>query len=217
MIFARTQLYLPRMQLSILRSIQSLFGRATYATAATKNPSKKTLKNAEIASHYPLIQLIDLQSQRHAATSTASILAALDTTRYDLQLVNTSVDPPIAKVVDRAQEISKARTQKSAAALQKRLAMARSVGKEVQFGTSITAHDFGTKMAKVAELLRKGFRVRFVIEPKGVMARQAGQKEQMHARIVQCLEAEGICFEVVEPAQLLSNRLTFALLSLNSE
>lgn len=216
MLFALTRLY-PMVRVSILSSMQGLFSRTAYTTTTFKNVSKKALKNAEIASHYPLVQLIDLQNQRHAPTSVASILAALDVAKYDLRLVNTSVDPPIAKVVDRAHEISKARTQQSAAALQRRLAVARNVGKEVQFGTSITTHDFGIKMTKVKELLEKGFRVRLVIEPKGVMARQAGQKEQMHARIIKCLEAENINFEVVEPVQLLSNRLTFALLSLNSE
>ena len=89
--------------------------------------------------------------------------------------------------------------------------MARIQGKEIVLGTSISEHDFMTKMRKAQELLDKEYRVKFIIEPKGISTKQLGSKEGIQVKIVNHLKA-GPGIEIVEQPQLLANKLSFAVL-----
>lgn len=172
---------------------------------------KNVLKNEAIAALYPSVQYVDTSNVLQPSTPVHSILSSFDRSKYDLHVVNSNANPPITKLVDRSASLAQQRLHASNASRQKRQATARIQGKEIVLGTSISDHDFLTKMNKSQDLLERNYRVKFVIEPKGISAKQQGSKESIQTKIIDYLTSK-IDFEVVEQPQLLANKLSFALL-----
>jgi translation initiation factor IF-3 len=172
---------------------------------------RHVLKNEAIATLYPSVQYVDATNVLQPPTPVHSILSSFDRSKYDLHIVNPNANPPITKIVDRSVFLAQQRSHASNISRQKRQSTARLQGKEITLGTSISEHDFTTKMNKAQDLLERDYRVKFVIEPKGISSKQHGSKEGIQTKIINHLTSK-ISFEVVEQAQLLANKLSFALL-----
>lgn len=172
---------------------------------------KHVLKNEAIATLYPSVQYVDTTNVLQPAAPVHFILSSFDRSKYDLHIVNPNATPPITKIVDRSLFLAQQRLHASNVSQQKRQAIARTQGKEIVLGTSISEHDFTTKMSKAQDLLERGYRVKFVVEPKGISSKQHGSKESIKIKIMAHLIPK-VNFEVVEEPQLLANKLSFALL-----
>ena len=158
--------------------MQRLFCRS-FAQKTIKGP----LKNEQI--QLPQVVLVDENNNKQGPMSPSSILSTMNRRFQDLVLVNPTHSPPLVKIISRSEVFRKQQSLEDAA----RLLRLRQREKEVRFGTSMANRDFEMRFAKVQELLEKAWRVRIVVEGKGIKC-GAWEKEQMQKTVLERLKNE---------------------------
>lgn len=164
------------------------------------------LKNQRI--HYPSIIVIDENNNRLGPLNPRQYLATLDLKKYDLVLVNPKNVPPLARLIPRAMAVEQERRQEEIRSLERR----KTRMKEVQFGSSIGEHDRRIRLDHLCEFLEKAYRVKMVVESKGVSKRNPIIKEQLQSSLMSHLrEKYGKDLQVISPTESLYGKLTTVL------
>lgn len=147
------------------------------ALSTTKNASSGPKKNEMITSKE--IFYIDEEGTKQGIKPLKDVLGQLDRKRYDLIEVNSEHSPPICKLVSREQAYKRLQSMEDAA-VRERYKLRE---KELRFGTSMADHDYAIRIKRASEILEKAFRVKVVVEPKGVLGREALSKERLWKKI----------------------------------
>ena len=158
--------------------MQRLFCRS-FAQKSIKGP----LKNEQI--QLPQVVLIDENNNRQGPMSPSSILSVMNRRLQDLVLVNSTHSPPLVKIISRSQVFRKQQSLEDAT----RLLRLRQREKDVRFGTSMANRDFEIRFGKMRELLEKAWRVRIVVEGRGIKC-GAWEKEHMQKMVLERLKKE---------------------------
>jgi len=145
------------------------------------------------------ITFIDKEGVKHVDQPLSSILNIVDRKLYDLVQVDSSQGLPICKLMSK-NALFKKNLAAEEALVKQRL---KNREKEIRFGTSMANHDYGIRLDQVKEKLEKAYRVRVVVEPKGVVNRTPIAKEQLWKKILNDLSAEyGKNLTIVSSPQL---------------
>jgi len=138
------------------------------STPLSKGPSSsgppqkgsKILRDEDIP--HKTIVLVDPETKSLLPPSTlSSLLSALDRTRFSIQLVDPSNDPPICRILDKKEQYQKAKDKKvkDAERAANQVANAGGEVKEVHLTWGVSEHDLEHKLKKGKELLGKGYRL----------------------------------------------------------
>lgn len=183
--------------------------RAAWLATKAKEGLMGPLTNEAIK--VPRILLIDDKGEREGPMSPAAALSRLDRRHFDLVLVNSTHEPPIAKAVSRSRDYQRLRNQAEGQLLER---MKRRE-KEVRFGTAMAEHDIGIRMRKVEQLLEDAYRVKLVVEGGHRRAGMGGPtegKERMHRGLMDALrERYGKNLVVMAPPESLFGNLVTVL------
>lgn len=145
------------------------------------------------------IIFIDENGTRHVDQVVPTVLRRIDRKLYDLVEVNSSHSPPICKLVSKTEAFRKQRAIDEAATKQR----LKNREKEFRLGTSITEHDYQIRMHRIQETLEKSFRVRVVVEPKGVVNKSPIAREQLWKRVLDELVSKyGKTLNIICPPQI---------------
>ena len=120
------------------------------------------IKNELIIKKYPFIRLIDGLSGKLLEPTRSSEILKQKPDNYDLVLVDGRQDPPIVKFQSHSQAFKLALKREEAAS---RARLANKL-KEIHLSTVTGEHDFLIKINRVDDWIRKGWRVKVVIEEK---------------------------------------------------
>jgi translation initiation factor IF-3 len=123
---------------------------------------QQELKNELIIKRYPFIRLIDSSSGKLIEPKRSDLVFAEKPDSFDLILVDGRQEPPIVRYQSQS-EAFKQVIQREEAATKARLANKL---KEMHLTTVTGEHDFSVKIGRVDEWIRKGWRVKIVIEEK---------------------------------------------------
>lgn len=138
----------------------------------------------------------------------SEILERINKQTHDLILVNEHVLPfPIVKIIQK--NILKINSNYENTHENKRLV--KNEVKDIYLGTTIGENDFRTKISKSLRLLNGGYRVRFLIEPKGKLAREIGSKQVIYNKIIDRLNEKLDSFEIFQKPEFVNNTLCFAV------
>lgn len=171
--------------------------------------STKELKNELIIKRHPLIRLIDNSSGKLLEAKRSDLILAEKPDNFDLILVDGRQDPPIARFQSHSEAFRQAQ-QREEAATKARLANKL---KEMHLTTVTGEHDFSVKIGRVDEWIRKGWRVKIVIEEKKKkigkgLAQPVDAKKELMNQIISKLT--GIA-EIATPPELERGCLIFSL------
>lgn len=145
------------------------------------------------------IVLIDETGKRLNDQLVPVVLRRIDRKLFDLVEVNSSHDPPICKLVAKSEAFRKQQAVEEAATKQR----LKNREKEFRLGTSITEHDYQIRLHRIQETLEKAFRVRVVIEPKGVVNKSPMAREQLWKRVLdELVTIYGKSLTIICPPQL---------------
>jgi translation initiation factor IF-3 len=109
------------------------------------------------------MNLIDEQGQMQGLVSRDQALYLAYEKETDLVLINESINPPIAKLMDYGKYIYNQTKQ-----ISKQRAKAHDVElKEVRLGIKISEHDLQVKIAQTKKFLEKGDKVKVTVQLKG--------------------------------------------------
>lgn len=133
-----------------------------FRTFSTKFPIQQELKNELIIKRHPFIRLIDSASGKLMEPKRSDLIFAEKLDNFDLIIVDGRQDPPIVRFQSQSEAFRLAQ-QKEEAATKARLANKL---KEMHLTTVTGEHDFSVKIGRVEEWIRKGWRVKIVIEEK---------------------------------------------------
>lgn len=191
-----------------IKMLRLPFRAASFAIKA-KGGLNNFLTNESIK--LPQILLINEKGEREGPMSPTMALSRLDRRQFDLVLVNSTHEPPIAKAVSRSRDYQRLRNQAEGQLLER---MKRRE-KEVRFGTAMAEHDIGIRMRKVEQLLEDAYRVKLVVEGGHRKAGMGGPmegKERMHKDLMDTLrERYGKNLVVMAPPESLFGNLVTVL------
>lgn len=159
------------------------------------------LKNEAIKA--PQVLFIDENNLRQGIHSPCDLLAKLDRRRYDLVLVNPNHSPPIVRPIARSVTFHRRQAQEEAASRER----LRRREKEVRFGCSMAERDVEIRLGKVTELLRKAYRIRMVVEMRGVKADVMGRERMQRVVMGRLRERFGGDLIVMSPPESLSGSI----------
>ncbi|GAA5916294.1 hypothetical protein JCM5296_006821, partial [Sporobolomyces johnsonii] len=161
--------------------------------ASSPRSVSKILKDEDIP--HRTIVLVDPTTKALLPPSTlSSLLAALDRTRYAIQLVDPAHDPPICRILDKKELYQKAKDKKAKDAERAASTAAKSGGetKEVHLTWGVSAHDLDHKLKKGKELLAKGHRLLVGLADKKRTAKVSPEvRDQLMKQVEQALEGHG--------------------------
>lgn len=160
---------------NLLSMNRSIFYGKEYSTS--KNASSGPKKNEFITAKD--IFYIDENGIKQGIKPLKEVLGQLDKKSYDLIEVNSEHSPPICKLVSREHTYKRLQSLEEAA-MRERYKLRE---KEIRFGTSMADHDYAIRLRRTSEALEKAFRVKVVVEPKGVLGREALSKEKFWKKI----------------------------------
>lgn len=194
---------IPCNTLMLRRFFTSIFNKtkASYST--------KELKNELIIKRHPFIRLIDNSSGKLLESKRSDLILAEKPDNFDLILVDGRQDPPIARFQSHSEAFRQAQ-QREEAATKARLA---NKFKEMHLTTVTGEHDFSVKIGRVDEWIRKGWRVKIVIEEKKKkiskgLTQPVDAKKELMNQIISKLT--GIA-EIATPPELERGCLIFSL------
>lgn len=159
-------------RIPVINSIKSL-RLYTRNGNATSGPRKNELINQRE------ILYIDEAGVKHGVQSLRDVLSRIDRKAFDLVEVNSEHSPPICKLISKVQTFKRLQSMEEAA-VRERYKLRE---KELRFGTSMAEHDYAIRMRRASEALERAFRVKVVVEPKGVLGREALSKERLWKKI----------------------------------
>lgn len=145
-------------------SAHCLLAPAFYSLTPEKAVTKarsRLLRNREITA--PTLRVIFPDGQEQTL-SRASALSASVSLKLDLVLVNSSVDPPVAKIVSYGSQQHKQQVADREAARKLRIKKKLEEPKEIQFSHRIADHDLEIKLRKARELLTAGYKVMLLVK-----------------------------------------------------
>ncbi|GAA5958473.1 hypothetical protein JCM21900_001481 [Sporobolomyces salmonicolor] len=181
---------------SLLVSSRPFSSRPPLSKAPAASPSRsasKILKDEDIP--HRTIVLVDPTTKALLPPSTlSSLLAALDRTRYAIQLVDPAHDPPICRILDKKEVYQKAKDKKAKDAERAANTAIASGGetKEVHLTWGVTPHDLNHKLKKGRELLTKGHRLLIGLADKKRTAKVSPEiRDQLIKQVEQALEGHG--------------------------
>lgn len=158
------------------------------------------------------VMLLDQDGTKQGIDTVRNILSRIDRKVFDLVEVNSSHSPPICRLVSRTEAFKRALSMEEAASRQR----LRLREKEIRFGTSMADRDFEIRMGRVREVLEKAWRVKVVVEPKGILGRTSLSKEKQWSRIVDELSRKyGRDLTIISRPQIEFRNLS-AIVALNS-
>ena len=123
---------------------------------------QQELKNELIIKRYPFLRLIDNSNGKLLEPKRSETIFAEKPDNFDLILVDGKQDPPIARFQSHSEAFKQALQREEAA---KKARLVNKL-KEMHFTTVTGEHDFSVKIGRVDEWIRKGWRVKIVIEEK---------------------------------------------------
>lgn len=143
------------------------------------------LKNEFLIRKFPLVRLIDRTSGKLMEPQRSDQILLTKPENSDLIIMDGRQEPPIVRFQSHS-EAFKSSQQRVEAATKARLA---NKFKEMHLTTVTGDHDFSVKLGKVLEWLRKGWRVKMVIEEKkrnskGLLVKPTDEKKEMMNQIV---------------------------------
>ena len=177
---------------------------------ATKVPTiQQELKNELIIKRHRFIRLIDNLSGKLLEPKRSDQIFAEKPDNFDLILVDGRQDPPIARFQSQS-EAFKLAIQREESATKARLANKL---KEMHLTTVTGEHDFSVKIGRVDEWIRKGWRVKVVIEEKRKklgkgLTQPVDAKKELMNQIVSKLTGTA---EIATPPELERGCLIFSL------
>ena len=176
---------------------------------ATKVPIQQELKNELIIKRHPFIRLIDNSSGKLLEPKRSDQIFAEKPDNFDLILVDARQNPPIARFQSQS-EAFKLAIQREESATKARLANKL---KEMHLTTVTGEHDFSVKIGRVDEWIRKGWRVKVVIEEKRKklgkgLTQPVDAKKELMNHIVSKLTGTA---EIATPPELERGCLIFSL------
>lgn len=130
----------------------------------------------------PQLRVIDDQNTMLGTMATSEAMRLAYSKEMDLVLINDQQSPPIAKII----ELNKYKyqlQQKEAASRKKSKAQAI---KELRLTPFMSDGDFGARVKRIEEFLKKGHKVRLTLQYKG---RQITKKEFGENMIAKAIEA----------------------------
>ncbi|GAA5830887.1 hypothetical protein JCM11251_001111 [Rhodosporidiobolus azoricus] len=159
-----------------------------------KQVSKGVLRDEDIP--YQKVVIVDPATKSLLPPSTiSSLLASLDRSRYLIQLVDPSHDPPICRLVDKKEQYTKAREKKAKEVERSKAPSSAASGppREVHFTWGVSAHDLGHKLKKGKEFLAKGGRVLVCLTDKSGSVKASNElKGQVIREVQKALEGSGM-------------------------
>ncbi|GAA5943158.1 Aim23p [Sporobolomyces koalae] len=164
-------------------------GVITLKGAAKSGPplkGSKIFRDEDIP--HSTIVLVDPATKSLLPPSTlSSLLAALDRTRYAIQLVDPASEPPICRILDKKEAYQKARDKKAKDAERAANQVANAGGelKEVHLTWGVSEHDLEHKLKKGRELLAKGNRLLIGLSDK---KRAVKVSQEVRAQVVKQVE-----------------------------
>lgn len=169
--------------------------RTNLRHASTRLPARRE-QNEEI--RVPEVFFID-QDNLGKVWPVAQLLETVDRQKYDLVVLNKECSPPIARLVSREKEFQRRKSAVDAASRQRRMCRE----KEFRFGTSMSAHDIDIKYRKMHEHMSKGYRIKLVVQPKGIRPKTPLAKEAFYRELIGRLQGDfGRGLEIVSAPQV---------------
>lgn len=129
---------------------------------SSKTNAVLDLKNELIVKRFPLVRLIDRNSGKLLESKRSDEIFSNRPNNSDLILVDARQEIPVVRFQSHS-EAFKLVQQKEEAATRARLA---NKFKEMHLTTVTGDHDFSVKIGRVEEWIKKGWRVRIVVEEK---------------------------------------------------
>jgi translation initiation factor IF-3 len=120
------------------------------------------LKNEFLIKRHPLVRIIDRVTGKLSEPTRSGTVFSERPTNFDLVLVDSRQEPPIVKFQSQSEAFKQIQLREEAAT---RARLANKF-KEMHLTTVTGEHDFQVKIGKVDEWIRKGWRVKMVIEEK---------------------------------------------------
>lgn len=120
------------------------------------------LKNELLVKKFPIVRLIDGKSGKLLEAQKSDTILLIKPNNSDLIIADARQEPPIVRFQTHS-ESYKLSQQREEAAKNARLA---NKFKEMHISTVTGDHDLALKLGKVEEWIRKGWRVKIVIEEK---------------------------------------------------
>ncbi len=174
-------------------SLSPLASSSRLASSAAKPLQRtKEIKDEQIP-HSTVCFVDPATSSLSGPAQLADLLAALDRTRFSLQLVDPSHEPPIVRIIDKKAQYTKEKALKQKSKDKEAESKGGSgPAKEVQISYSTTKHDLGHKLTKAKELLDKRGKVNVIlVSKKGAPALAAGAKQDVVSGVKEAFEGVG--------------------------
>jgi translation initiation factor IF-3 len=136
---------------------------------------------------------------------TVKALEQAELAGLDLILINENAEPPVCKILDlNKYHYDLQRKEKEAAKAQRE---SRVTVKEVQFKPNIDDHDFDTKCRNIERFIKKGNKVKLLVQFRGRERQYTEIGYDIVNRVVETLAG----VELDGPPQLAGNRITAML------
>ena len=123
----------------------------------------------------------------------------------DLVLINEQADPPVCKIVDAAKYAYELKVKEKELARHQR--ESRVELKEVQFKPNIDEHDFDTKCRNIAKFIKRGNKVKLMVQFRG----RERQHSELGFNIIDRILATLADVELDGQPQFSGNRITALL------
>ena len=136
--------------------------RTLSSKTKTSSSSSLELKNELITKRHQFLRLIDGETGKLMEPRLSNEIFTLKPDNYDLIMVDSRQEPPIVRFQSQSLAF-KLVQQREEAATRSRLANKM---KEMHVTTVTGEHDFNVKLGRVEDWIRKGWRVKIVIEEK---------------------------------------------------
>ncbi|GAA6063687.1 hypothetical protein JCM10212_003354 [Sporobolomyces blumeae] len=181
-------------------STSRLFSHSASTSKAASSPSKSPQKGSKVLRDedipHSTVVLVDPSSGQLLPPSTVkSLLAAMDRTRFSIQLVDPSHDPPICRILDKKEQYERARAKKLKDA-ERQATQAASQGgetKEVHLTWGVSPHDLEHKLKKGKELLAKGNRLLIgLADKKRTVKVSQDVRNQVLKQVEDALQGHGV-------------------------
>ena len=136
---------------------------------------------------------------------TEAALRQAESNGLDLVLINDRADPPVCKILElNKYRYEQQRKEKDAARAQRE---SRVTIKEVQFKPNIDVHDFETKCKKIVNFIKKGNRVKLLVQFRGRERQHADLGYDIIDRVLETVDG----VELDGKPQFSGNRITVLL------
>ncbi len=129
---------------------------------SSKTPAVLELKNELIVKRYPLVRLIDRNSGKLLESKSSEEIFRNRPDNLDLILVDGRQETPVVRFQSHSEAFKSAQQRDEAAT---RAPLANKF-KEMHVTTVTGEHDFSVKIGRVEEWIKKGWRVKIVVEEK---------------------------------------------------